>query len=334
MEIRTYQRPVCLLCVSQGDVLYQELEDYLFGAPGKWLLKRCVNKQCGLCWLDPAAIEADLQYLYTEYYTHDNTAAAAGFQSKLRSILLAVYNSVKLLPLSVLGLTSEKRRFSSLFLDDLAPGRVLDVGCGDGQFLYRMHQAGWSVAGLDFDSKAIDAAKMKYGQHGFELLHSDLADAHFPDNSFDAITMHHVIEHVPKPVAFLAEAKRILKPGGRLVAVTPNAGSLAQSIFQDCWRGWEPPRHLQIFSLPALESCARQATFTRVEVKSSAANADSLIGGCFGIRKAKESKTRARGVYEINILRALRSSLIQYREALLMRRQPDCGEEAVLICHK
>jgi hypothetical protein len=119
-----------------------------------------------------------------------------------------------------------------------------------------------------------------------------------------------------------------------LVAVTPNARSLGQTLFQDCWRGWEPPRHLQIFSLPALENCARQAAFTKVEVKSSAANADLLIGGCFGIRKAKESKTCARGAYEINILRAVRSSLIQYREALLLRRQPDCGEEAVLICHK
>lgn len=334
MEIRTYDRPVCPLCASQGEVLYQDLEDHLFGAPGKWRLRRCVNTQCGLCWLDPAAIEADLKHLYTTYYTHDQTAATASLQSKLRSVLLGIYQFAKRLPLAFLGLGPEKRRFAQLFLDDLPPGRVLDVGCGDGQFLYRMHQAGWSVAGLDFDSKAIEAAKIRYGRYGFELFTSDLAEARFPSNSFEAVTMSHVIEHVPHPVEFLAEARRILKPGGRLVAVTPNVKSYGQSLFGDCWRGWEPPRHLQIFSLPALADCGRQAGFSKVEAKSSAANADVIIGGCFGIRDAKQSGTLSRGFYQINIGRALRSSLIHYREAWRMRRHPDSGEEAVLICHK
>jgi 2-polyprenyl-3-methyl-5-hydroxy-6-metoxy-1,4-benzoquinol methylase len=331
MEIRTVLRPHCPLCGRQGDFLYNGLEDHLFKAPGKWDMRRCANLECGLCWLDPVAFEADLQFLYENYYTHGENASHTEAWAKLRSFLFSAYEYAKFIPSSILGLRQEKRRFPYLFLEDLSPGHVLDVGCGTGDFLFRMHQLGWSVTGVDFDGEAIANAKSKYG---FDLLHSDLAGAQFPDNSFDAVTMHHVIEHVPEPVALLTEAEHILKPGGRLVVTTPNIQSLGHSLFKDCWRGLEPPRHLQIFTLQALRHCAQQAGFKKIEVKSSAANADAVIGASFGIGEAKKRMTCSRAASEINILRALRCSLLQYREALLMRRQINCGEEALLICHK
>jgi 2-polyprenyl-3-methyl-5-hydroxy-6-metoxy-1,4-benzoquinol methylase len=331
MEIRTSRRPRCPACAGHGNLLYEDLEDHLFKAPGKWSLKRCANVECGLGWLDPVTIEADLQYLYDNYYTHAENGSPSGFQAKLRSLLLSAYQSAKSVPSGILGLNRERRQFSYMFLEDLPPGRVLDVGCGSGDFLFKMHQLGWSVTGVDFDGKAIANAKAK---HGFELLHSDLAGACFADNFFDAVTMNHVIEHVPEPTTLLAEIRRILKPGGRLVATTPNIQSLGHSLFQDCWRGLEPPRHLQIFSLQSLASCARQASFEMIEVKSSAANADIIIGASFGIRAAKQQMTCSRAAHEINMLRALRSWFIQCREALLLRKQLNCGEEAVLICHK
>jgi SAM-dependent methyltransferase len=334
MEIRTRNRPLCPICSVAGEVLYKDLDDRVWSIPGNWTIKRCANAACGTCWLDPVALNEDLPLLYTKFGSHEDAAPPAGFKTKLRSLLFSIYETARYLPMSISGLHREKERSASQYIDDLPPGRVLDVGCGDGRFLFRMYQAGWTVAGLDFDPKGIEAAKLKYGKYGFELLNTDLFSANFPDNFFDAVTLSHVIEHVPEPVSILAEAKRVLKPGGRLVVVTPNVESYGQNLFRDCWRDWDPPRHLQLFSLASLSDCARKANFSKIDTKSSPVHADIIFGASFGIKKARATGTSSHGGYEINILRALRSTLMQFHEAWLYRSQPNCGEEAVLVCHK
>jgi SAM-dependent methyltransferase len=90
----------------------------------------------------------------------------------------------------------------------------------------------------------------------------------YPADSFDAVIMSHVIEHVPHPRELLTECARVLKPGGRLVMLTPNAESFGLDYYGRCWRGLEPPRHLQIFSQLALEQIAKQAGLNVVGSKS------------------------------------------------------------------
>lgn len=148
MKIRTVPRPLCPLCGGRGDLPYENLEDNLFTAPGKWLLRRCANTEFGLCWLDPVASETDLKFLYEDYPTHDGKDSFLGFRAKPRSFFLNGYKLAKLFSSSVLGLNQERRKLLNMCLDDLCPlGRILDVGCGSGDFLHRMHQLGWSVTG-------------------------------------------------------------------------------------------------------------------------------------------------------------------------------------------
>jgi ubiquinone/menaquinone biosynthesis C-methylase UbiE len=334
MEIRTFQRPSCLLCGGEGNILHSKMQDRMFAVPGNWPLKQCSNPDCGLCWLDPSPVESDIPLFYVNYFTHERNDPKQRFLVRLYSLLYGGYMLASSIPSMLLGLKKARNQMRHMFLNDMSPGKLLDVGCGNGVFLHRMHNLGWSATGIDFDAKAIENAKKMYGD-GLTFMNTDLTGARFPDNSFDAVTMSHVIEHVPDPVALLIEARRVLKAGGRLVVTTPNIRSFGHEKFQDCWAGLDSPRHLQVFSLPALQTCARKAGFDATKVSTSAANADGFFGISFGF---EEAKAKANFCYEMkaqfNFIRGLRSLLLQYREAGRLRRNPECGEEAVLICQK
>src|SRR5487761_1111965 len=68
--VRANAHPLCYLCNSFGDVLYRDLTDAVFFAPGKWSIRRCPNPACGLLWLDPMPVAEDLPAAYEGYYTH------------------------------------------------------------------------------------------------------------------------------------------------------------------------------------------------------------------------------------------------------------------------
>ena len=334
MEIRTISRPHCPLCGGIGDVLHPEMQDRMCAVHGNWPLRQCSNPDCELCWLDPRPVDSDIPLLYVDYFTHECGDPKRGFLFRLHSLLFAGYTLASYIPSTILGLNQARHQMRHMFLDDVSPGKLLDVGCGAGVFLQRMHALGWSATGLDFDAKAIDNAKKMHGD-GITFMNADLFGARFPDNSFDAVTLSHVIEHVPDPVALLAEVRRILKVGGRLVMTTPNLRSFGHEKFQDCWVGLDSPRHLQIFSRPSLKKCAHKAGFEEMKFSTSAANADGLFGISFGFQ---ETKAKAGSFYKMkaqfNFIRGLCSLWLQYREAWRLSHDPECGEEAVLICQK
>jgi len=80
------------------------------------------------------------------------------------------------------------------------------------------------------------------------ISNSNLIDAHYPNNSFDIITMNHVLEHVGNVSETIKEIHRILKPKGILIVGVPNTNSLAYRIFKSNWFALESPRHLFNYS--------------------------------------------------------------------------------------
>src|SRR5260370_12571932 len=89
-KIRTLSRPSCMICGGRGTALYRDLIDTLFGIAGKWHMKQCENRACGLCWLDPGPVEADIALLDQSYYTH-NSARAEGLLGAFRPFFYACY---------------------------------------------------------------------------------------------------------------------------------------------------------------------------------------------------------------------------------------------------
>jgi ubiquinone/menaquinone biosynthesis C-methylase UbiE len=192
-----------------------------------------------------------------------------------------------------------------------------------------MKGRGWSVVGLDFDEQAARAARKNYG---IEVKVCRLEEMGCPDGSFDAVTMNHVIEHVFDPVATLREICRILRPGGMIVAVTPNADSLGLRTYGPNWRGLEPPRHIQVFSPQALEAAARKAGLDSIGVYSTAANAWAVLSVSMQLAEQKAGTSEMAQRPSIGIL--LKALAMNFREARMNLNTRRDGEENVLRARK
>lgn len=133
----------------------------------------------------------------------------------------------------------------------VAPGRLLDVGCGPGFLLTAARARGWEVVGLDLNPWAAE-----YGRTELELdiRTGELGAAGFGPEEFDAVTMMDLIEHVPDPEGLVAMAAGLVRPEGALAVLTPDAGSPTSRMLGRRWpEVRRPGEHTVLFSVGGLE---------------------------------------------------------------------------------
>lgn len=120
-------------------------------------------------------------------------------------------------------------------------GRLLDVGCGKGEFLSAAGKRGWQVFGIEPSANFAECAA---AGSGMDISRSQLENADYPDNFFDAITLNMVLEHISSPNSLIAAIKKVLKTKGLLFIEAPNMGSLmlkaASLYFRLRKRDWSP----------------------------------------------------------------------------------------------
>jgi SAM-dependent methyltransferase len=194
---------------------------------------------CGLRYTRPLPSAAELEALYPPGY-HTNNSPRLWSRDFPRVVLER-------------WVMWERRRD----LTGLPRGRVLDVGCGNGRFLASLKVRGWTVQGTDTSAPGCEVSRSR----GIPVHHGDLAGGGFPDGSFDVVTLWHVLEHVAEPLTELAEIRRILRPGGRLVVQVPDADSLTLRLCGDRWFPFDVPRHLQHFTAQSLRETLERAGF-------------------------------------------------------------------------
>lgn len=109
------------------------------------------------------------------------------------------------------------------FRGQVAGGLILDMGCGAGEgTAFLSAQPGWQVVGVDVDFKAVAIAQDSGGSQQLNLAQMDVKRLGFASGIFDGIISAEVVEHLDDPLPYLAEAQRLLKPGGLFLLTTPN----------------------------------------------------------------------------------------------------------------
>ena len=141
---------------------------------------------------------------------------------------------------------------------------VLDVGCGGGLLLRELGLPPGRTVGLDFSP---NAASVAWHTNGVTAVCGALPRAPFRPQSFAAITMFHVLEHLYDPVAYLESAHRLLHPQGRLVIQVPNAASWQFLLLGESWSGVDIPRHLIDFKERDLTNLLEHCGFQVVRTK-------------------------------------------------------------------
>lgn len=258
--------PDCPWCGRLGLLVLEGLRDQEFGVPGRWGLRRCPS--CALSWTDPQPFPEEIPALYARYYTHAAETGTprrmVGLQESLaeRVLPFTLGSGRRRWPgalLAAVPLLRDLAESTVLWVPDRPGGRLLDVGAGSGAFLGRMQARGWNAAGVEPDP---EAARQARERTGLEILTGTLADhrASRPEG-YDVITMSHVLEHVLDPVDLLRCARELLRPGGQIVALTPNADSLGRRLLGRRWRGLEVPRHVRLFTRRSLAQAVRKAGF-------------------------------------------------------------------------
>ncbi len=323
--IRTADAPDCRLCGAAGAPLYADVEDRLFGIPGRWSLLRC--EACALVWLSPRPEAEDIGRLYAGYHTHEEAGPPSAFQRAVRhGIPAAVLGYADCAPgigarlLARIGPLREAGARSALGLTARGRGRLLDVGCGAGLLLSIMRELGWEVSGSEIDPEAAAVARERVGCE----VHQGAVEAlSLPGEHYQAVTLSHVIEHVLDPVATLRECARLLTRRGCVAIVTPNAASRGRLAFGRDWRGWEPPRHIHVYESASLVRTVEQAGLRVVSCDTPASSAYFLW--------LESARLRGDAPSRLAKLRAVGFWLDEYRR---VRAGDGCGEELLVLAER
>lgn len=240
----------CPLCGAPGEVLEPALADLFFGYPGQWRYDHCTAPTCGIGWNAQPLPPDQLAEAYARYYTHDAPPPSAA------EIVLGCWfakgfdrRGDRFPPLPFLFREAENHILDAGALPPLAHGLALDVGCGGGERLDYLKAIGWGGArGVELDPVAVTRAR----ERGRDVVQGSAETIPAADGCAEAVFLHHVVEHLADARLALAEARRVLRPGGHVVITTPNLASAGRKRWGSAWRGYEAPRHLRIYTLPAL----------------------------------------------------------------------------------
>jgi len=210
-----------------------------------FIIQKCNN--CGFLFTNPRPFVNELGNYYKseEYISHSNTN---------KGLVNSIYQKVRQFTLK------KKYKLVSNFHDK---GSILDIGCATGEFLNIFKENNWEVRGIEPDE---NARKMAVSNYDLNIGVEDDIET-IESNSFDVITMWHVLEHVSHLNERISQIKRLLKNNGILVVAVPNCNSKDAKIYKEFWAAYDVPRHLYHFSQDTIKPLFEKHNFELQKIK-------------------------------------------------------------------
>lgn len=234
----------CPLCKSGLFLNFTEIKDH---AVSKETFIICKCQNCSLLFTNPRPKEEKIgpYYDFPEYYSHEKNN---------KSITQIVYNKVR-----DYAVTEKVKLISSI----KEPGKILDYGCGTGEFLHAAKLSGWNVKGIEPTPKARNQANQLLDGKVIENI--ELLDE---KKKFDVISLFHVLEHIHSLRKTVKRIIKHLKSDGYILIAVPNPESYDAKKYGNDWAGWDVPRHLYHFNQTSLKNFEQLFDLELVKVNS------------------------------------------------------------------
>jgi 2-polyprenyl-3-methyl-5-hydroxy-6-metoxy-1,4-benzoquinol methylase len=238
---------VCPLCASDKTGFQIRCKDY-FISKEDFSIFKC--SACGFTFTQDYPEENEIARFYEsdDYISHSDTTRS--FSDKLyrlaRNVML------------------RKKRRLIISVTGLKKGAILDIGSGTGYFAGTMKKTGWLVRGIEINEKA---RNFSMSQFKLNILTPDKIPS-LEKESFDCITLWHVLEHFHDPFNYFSEISRLLKPGAVCIVALPNCNSYDAKYYDRFWAAWDVPRHLWHFNPHSFSLFSEKAGLSLEKLRS------------------------------------------------------------------
>ena len=314
----------CDFCNSEDFQILFKTCDFLFNkVPGEFLIVRCLK--CNLVFTYPRLIKKELERYYSKIVSYDNRPVNLLQKNRFsliqrKDILTDFFNYPLLKKKKLRKLIQfpnflrirrkwKKMQFVPTYVKN---GKILDIGCAYGGYLYQLKKLGWTVKGIELSKDAVDYA--------VNILKLDVINQSIEDFQskylYDIIYMLNVLEHVESPKKILKKCYSLLKPSGKLVLSVPDFSGIEVRIYKKYAYTLQVPYHLYHFTPNTIKNYLIKTNFKKIKIIHQISTRD-LVAPLDFLQSNKSRSALIKIVMLIVTQKLIRNTIIKLIESIL-----------------